>query len=123
LSKEKFLFFLEQSEKSSNFLHSIPFLLRCFLNQNNDVLLLRQKELENWVRKNLVSADPDRISSVIYYGIKLGLKEEVYEKFADSCTELFYAGKFEIINFFAKHYLNTDLKPNPRMLLNISKTW
>lgn len=109
--------------KTRVFPHSTPTLLRTFIHNRIDILETRRDELRTWVVNNLKANKVDRIEAAIFFGIKLNLLQEVYDKFNECSSELFYGGKFSIINFFADTFLNSEFKLTPQMLLSITKTY
>jgi tetratricopeptide (TPR) repeat protein len=101
----------------------IPALLRTFLHSHDEILMKRFDEISRWVSKNLYSGKLDIIEAAIYYGLKIGLTDEVFHRFEETCSDLFYGGKSKIINCFADHFLDSSYVLTPKMLLNITKTY
>lgn len=123
-SEEKLKTFLTGfNQQTGAFPPEIPELLRTFLHTHQEILLLRKKDLEHWFFENLKGTNPDLVEALIFYGIRLNFANEVFNKFESTCNELFYAGKFKIINIFADHFLKLGSKLTPQMLLNITKTY
>jgi len=116
-------FIVGNNRGEHDFPPAIPELLRTFLHSHDRILLLREKELKDWFFENLSSKEPQVIETLIFYGIKLKLFKEVFEKFDLACSELFYAGRFKAINLFAEHFIESEFRLTPAMLLNISKTF
>lgn len=123
-SKERLNDFLNgYNRKSQVFPPAVPELLRTFLHTHENILLQRENDLKEWFKANLKSNCPEMIEALIFYGIKLQLRHEVFKKFEETCGELFYAGKFKAINLFADNFIGKEFKLTPKMLLNISKTY
>lgn len=123
-SKERLIDFLNgYNRKSQVFPPAVPELLRTFLHTHENILLQRENDLKEWFKANLKSNCPEMIEALIFYGIKLQLRDEVFKKFEETCGELFYAGKFKAINLFADNFIGKEFKLTPKMLLNISKTY
>ncbi len=123
-SKERLIEFLNGFNRESTvFPPDVPELLRSFLNNHSETLLKRQNDLLEWFFANLGTKKPEMVEALIFYGIKLKLEEEVFAKFEECCTDLFYSGRFKAINLFADHFIDSPFKLSPKMLLNISKTY
>ena len=101
----------------------IPRLLLSFIANRTDVLLLRSEEVSEWVERHLSSPDIELAGSAIYFGTLIGLETEIIERFTQLSSRLFYAGKFNLINFFAENFLNRDLTFAHNVYLDISKTF
>ena len=101
----------------------IPRLLLSFIANRTDVLHLRSEEIAEWVDHQLSSADLEMAGSAIYFGTLMGLETEIVERFTQLSSRLFYAGKFNLINFFAESFLQRDLTFAPNVYLDISKTF
>jgi len=111
------------SKEDIEFPPLIPRLLLRFIANRTDVLLLRNEEISDWVYKNLTSTDIELAGSAIYFGTLIGLESEIIERFTQLSSRLFYAGQFDLINFFAEHFLNMDLIFAHNVYLDISKTF
>lgn len=101
----------------------IPRMLVSFITGRSDVLGLRMPEITEWVRNSLNSNDLGRAEAAIYFGALAGLDDEVIRRFEELSQQLFYGGRFAIINFFAGHYLSRGIKLSHTAYIDISKTY
>ncbi len=101
----------------------VPRLLLGFIANRIDVLNLRADEISEWVDRNLASNDLELAGAAIYFGTLIGLEDEIVERFTQLSSRFFYAGKFNLINFFAESFLNRDLTFAHNVYLDVSKTF
>lgn len=101
----------------------VPRLLLSFIAKRTDVLMLRGKEISDWIDRSLPSSELGLAASAIYFGTLTGREEEIVARFTQLSSQFFYAGKFNLINFFAENFLQRDLKFAHNVYLDISKTF
>ncbi len=107
----------------SEFPQLVPRMLVSFITSRTDVLSLRREEINEWLHHNLGSSDLAKAEAAIYIGALLGIDNEVIARFENLSQALFYAGRFQIINFIASHYLTRGVKLAHTAYIDISKTF
>ncbi|MDD3147026.1 MAG: tetratricopeptide repeat protein, partial [Candidatus Riflebacteria bacterium] len=112
-----------KSDDSLEFLPKLPRMLVSFITNRSDVLNIRFEEIRDWVARNLQASDPGLAEAAIYLGALIGLDDDVIARFNEISQQLFYAGRFSIINFFASHYLSRGVRLAHTAYIDVSKTF
>ncbi|HNX76139.1 MAG TPA: hypothetical protein PLM07_02800 [Candidatus Rifleibacterium sp.] len=126
LGHEKLVWLLDNvlnSLEQPDFPPLIPRMLVSFISSRTDVLALRHEEIRAWLNVSLPSSDIRRAEAAIFIGALMGLDEDVIARFETISQQLFYAGRFQIINFMAEHYLARGIKLAHTAYIDISKTF
>lgn len=109
--------------ENQEFPSMVPRMLVSFITSRSDVLNLRYDEIKEWVEENLDSSDLGRAEAAIFLGSLIGLDDVVISRFNAISQQLFYAGRFSIINFFASHYLRRGVRLSHTAYIDVSKTF
>lgn len=126
LSHDKLVWLLENANDTAtnrDFFTVIPRLLASFITSRTNVLALRIDEITEWVFANLNSTNLRKADAAIFFGTLIGLEQPIIDSFSNISSNLFYAGKFASILFFAEHFLNRNLQLPHNIYLDISKTY